>query len=112
MSLVDDPRWPRIDERQAARTNHARMIKRMDVIRKALSSFECPDTPRGSILQTDGSITAEMPFWEVTGESRTIWMGRIHAHLTATSYGITLVDADMVEENGHRYFKAAFALAE
>lgn len=88
------------------------MLRRMEAVRKFLGDFEQPDTPRGSLLQTDGSLTAEMPLWEVTGESREAWMERVRAAIAQGDYGIKLVDAIMIEEGEHRYFQMTFALTD
>ena len=97
-------------ERQAALMRYETMIRRMEGVKRFTSVFDCPDTPRGSLLQTDGSITAEMPFWELTGETREEWMERVRLCLAQEDQTVVLLDTAMVEESDHRYFRASFAL--
>ncbi len=100
----------REEERRAALARQARMEALIGAVKRFARDFEQLDTPGGSLIQTDGSITAELPLWEMTGETRETWMERVRAFLTQGDYGIVLIDAGM-RDDGHRYFRASFALA-
>lgn len=81
-------------------------LRCMEAVRRFARDFPNPNTPRGMVLQTDGSITAERPLWDMTHETREEWIARVRDTLMEGDYGIILVDAGMID--GH--FEAVFAM--